>query len=41
MTWELFENELIARFGPIEYEDFDEALSRIEQYGTWQIPKRV
>lgn len=34
LTWELFEKELIARFGPIEYEYSDEALFRIEQHGT-------
>nr|GEU58863.1 hypothetical protein [Tanacetum cinerariifolium] len=26
VTWEIFEHELWARFGPIENEDFDEAL---------------
>ncbi|KAF8405746.1 hypothetical protein HHK36_007823 [Tetracentron sinense] len=34
VTWEIFERELLARFGPTEYEDFDEALSHIMQKGT-------
>jgi hypothetical protein len=34
MTWEAFEDELWARFGPIDCEDFDEALSRIKQVGS-------
>lgn len=29
-----FEQELLVRFGPTEYEDFDEALSYIMQWGT-------
>ena len=29
VTWELFEKELWARFGPTECEDFDEALSKV------------
>ncbi|KAJ0009875.1 hypothetical protein Pint_33367 [Pistacia integerrima] len=29
VTWELFEEELWARFGPTECEDFDEALSKV------------
>lgn len=36
MTWEIFEEELWARFGPIECEDFDEALSRVKQVGSLQ-----
>jgi hypothetical protein len=34
MTWKAFEDELWARFGPIDCEDFDEALSRIRQVGS-------
>lgn len=34
ITWDVFEQELLARFGPIEYEGFDEALSKIEQTGS-------
>ena len=34
MTWETFVEELWAHFGPTEYEDFDEALSRIKQTGS-------
>ena len=34
MTWELFEEELWARFGPTECEDFDEALSKVKQIGS-------
>jgi hypothetical protein len=34
MTWETFEDELWARFGLTEYEDFDETLSRIKQVGS-------
>jgi len=26
--------ELLARFGPTEYDDYDEALSRVKQKGT-------
>jgi hypothetical protein len=33
ITWADFERELLARFGPTDYEDFDEALSRIVQKG--------
>lgn len=29
ITWEIFEKELLVRFGPTEIEDYDEALSRI------------
>ena len=31
VTWELFKEELWARFGPTECEDFDEALSKVRQ----------
>ncbi|KAL5565238.1 hypothetical protein UlMin_028402 [Ulmus minor] len=34
VTWESFEEELWARFGPPECEDFDEALSRVRQVGS-------
>lgn len=34
MTWAIFEEELWARFGPTECEDFDEALSRVKQVGS-------
>lgn len=34
VTWEFFEEELWARFGPTECEDFDEALSRVRQVGS-------
>ena len=34
VTWEIFEEELWARFGPIECKDFDEALSRVRQVGS-------
>ena len=34
ISWEKFEEELWARFGPSGCEDFDEALSRIKQLGT-------
>ncbi|XP_041025505.1 uncharacterized protein LOC121265907 [Juglans microcarpa x Juglans regia] len=34
LSWEDFEDELGARFGPSECEDFDEALSRIRQVGS-------
>ena len=30
ITWELFQDELWARFGPTEDEDYDEALSKIK-----------
>lgn len=33
MTWEVFTVELWARFGPPNYEDFNEALSRVAQKG--------
>jgi hypothetical protein len=26
VTWEIFEKEILVRFGPTEYEDYDEAL---------------
>ena len=34
MSWAGFEEELWALFGPTEGEDFDEALSHIQQMGT-------
>ena len=34
VTWDVFEEELWARFGPTAAEDFDEALSKIRQTGT-------
>ena len=34
MAWENFEEELWARFGPTDCDDFDEALSRIKQMGS-------
>lgn len=34
VTWSIFEEELWARFGPTECEDFDEALSRVRQMGS-------
>lgn len=36
ITWEVFEAELWARFGPTAAKDFDEALSKIQQTGTLQ-----
>lgn len=32
----IFEKEILVRFGPTEYEDYDEALSRVKQKGTLQ-----
>ncbi|RVW59136.1 hypothetical protein CK203_105516 [Vitis vinifera] len=34
ILWEAFEDEVRARFGPPDSEDFDEALSRVRQTGT-------
>jgi hypothetical protein len=34
VTWAVFEEELCARFGPTDDEDFDEALSHIRQVGS-------
>ncbi|XP_020241395.1 uncharacterized protein LOC109819859 [Asparagus officinalis] len=34
VTWGIFQEELWARFGPTECEDFDEALSRVKQMGS-------
>ena len=34
ISWEKFEEELWAHFGPLGCEDFDEALLRIRQLGT-------
>jgi hypothetical protein len=31
VTWDIFQEELWARFGPTECEDFDEALSKVKQ----------
>jgi hypothetical protein len=36
VTWDIFEKELLAHFGPMKYKDFDEVLSRIMQWGTRQ-----
>lgn len=36
LSWEDFEEELWARFGPSECEDFDGALSRIKQVDSLQ-----
>lgn len=40
ISWEIFKKELLARFGPTKYEDFDEVLSEIKQMETmrdyWQ-----
>jgi len=35
LTWDVFKKELLAQFGPMEYEDFDEVLAQIKQYGTF------
>ncbi|KAF8407600.1 hypothetical protein HHK36_006734 [Tetracentron sinense] len=34
MTWVTFVRALFVRFGPSDYEDFDEALSKLRQTGT-------
>ncbi|KAK0588855.1 hypothetical protein LWI29_006264 [Acer saccharum] len=34
VTWSIFVEELWARFGPTDCEDFDEALSRVRQMGS-------
>ena len=34
VTWAVFSEELWARFGPTECEDFDEALSRVKHGGS-------
>ncbi|KAK8563547.1 hypothetical protein V6N12_035693 [Hibiscus sabdariffa] len=34
ITWEIFVEELWARFGPKDCEDFHEALSKIKQVGS-------
>ncbi|KAA8537020.1 hypothetical protein F0562_029498 [Nyssa sinensis] len=40
VTWEIFEEELWARFRPTECEDFDEALSRVKHVGSlWDYQK--
>lgn len=36
LTWEVFEEELWARFGLVDCEDFDEALSRVTQVNSLQ-----
>ncbi|XP_010445653.1 PREDICTED: uncharacterized protein LOC104728362 [Camelina sativa] len=36
IAWPIFEEELWVRFGPVYGEDFDEALSKIQQTGTLQ-----
>lgn len=37
ISWEIFEKELLACFGPTKYEDFDEVLSEIKQMETMEI----
>ena len=34
ITWEEFTQALCVRFGPTDYEDFDEALAKLQQTGT-------
>lgn len=34
VTWDIFTEELWARFGPIDCEDFNEAVSRVKQSGS-------
>jgi hypothetical protein len=34
VTWIIYEKELLARFGPTKFEDYDESLSRVQQWGT-------
>ena len=34
VTWEEFTQALCVRFGPTNYEDFDEALAKLQQTGT-------
>jgi hypothetical protein len=34
ISWEVFERELLVCFGPIQVEDYDEALTKIQQAGT-------
>ena len=34
VTWEIFEEELWARFGPTRCKDFDEALSKVRRVGS-------
>lgn len=34
VTWDIFQEELWARFGPTECKDFDEALSKVKQEGS-------
>ena len=33
VTWAIFKEELWTRFGPLDCEDFDKALSRVKQMG--------
>lgn len=40
VSWAAFEEELWARFGPTEGEDFDEALSHVRQMGLYVITSR-
>jgi hypothetical protein len=41
ITWQIFEKELLIRFGPTEAEDYDESLSRIQQEGTlWEYQQK-
>ena len=41
ITWEFFEDEIGARFGPTGAKDFDEALSRIKKTGSLQDYQRA
>ena len=34
VTWDIFQNELWAQFGPTKCEDLDEALSKVKQEGS-------
>lgn len=34
VMWKIFEKEVLAQFGPTEYENFDEVLSWIQQHST-------
>ncbi|GKA70610.1 retrovirus-related pol polyprotein from transposon 17.6 [Tanacetum coccineum] len=36
VTWEIFYEELWSRFGPTDCEDFDEALSKVQQMGPFE-----
>jgi hypothetical protein len=37
ITWEGFKKEIMICFSPIKIEDYDEALSRIQQRGTLRV----